>query len=139
MTGYSDEADVVRRHAQRDSNLTYAGIFMVVSGGINILQGVIALANGSYFTIARESIFTSDPETWGWVQLVSGALIVVAGIAVLRRAPWARPVAITLAALSMASQVFFFPGHVFGSMLVIAADGLVIGALTAPGVFERDD
>lgn len=139
MTGYSDEADVLRRHAQRATNLTYAGIFMVVSGGISIVQGVIALVNDTYFTVARQSIFVSEPETWGWVQLVSGAVILVAGILVMRRVPWARPVAVTLAAASMASQIFYFPGHVFGSMLVIAANGLVIGALTAPGVFERDD
>lgn len=112
---------------------------MVVSGGISIVQGVIALVNDTYFTVARQSIFVSDPETWGWVQLVSGAGILLAGLAVLRRAPWARPVAVTLAAISMAAQIFYFPGHVFGSMRVIAANGLVIGALTAPSVFERDD
>ena len=100
---------------------------------------MIALINGTYFTVARQSIFVSDPETWGWVQLISGAVILGAGVAVIRRAPWARPVAVTLAAMSIAAQIFYFPGHVFGSMLVIAANGLVIGALTAPGVFERDD
>ena len=139
MTGYSDEADVARRHAQRAKNLTYAGIFLAISGGISIVQGVIAQVNGTYFTVARQSVMVSAPETWGWVQLISGAVILVAGVAVLRRAPWARPVALALAAISMASQIFYFPGHVFGSMLVIAANGLVIGALTAPGVFERDD
>jgi len=139
MTSYSDDADVERRHAQRDSSLSYAGIFLVASGALSIVQGAIALVNDTYFTVARQSIFVSDAATWGWVQLVSGAVILVAGIAVLRRAPWARPVAVTLAALSIASQIFFFPGHVFGSMLVIAANGLVIGALTAPGVFERDE
>jgi uncharacterized membrane protein len=139
MTGYSDEADVARRHAQGATNLTYAGIFLVISGGISIVQGAIAQVNGTYFTVARQSIMTSDPETWGWVQLVSGAVILVAGIAVLRRAPWARPVAMALAAISIAAQIFYFPGHVFGSMLVVAANGLVIGALAAAGVFERDD
>lgn len=139
MSGYSDEADVLRRHTQRAKNLTYAGIFLAISGGTSIVQGVIALVNDTYFTVSRQSIFESDPETWGWVQLISGAVVLVAGLAVLRRAPWARPVAVTLAAISMAAQIFYFPGQVFGSMLVIAANGLVIGALTAPGVFERDD
>jgi hypothetical protein len=139
MASYSDEADVERRHAQRATNLTYAGIFLVISGGISVVQGVIALVNGTYFTVARQSIFVSDPETWGWVQLISGAVILVAGVAVLRKARWARPVAVALAAISIAAQIFYFPGHVFGSMLVIAANGLVIGALTTPGVFERDE
>ena len=138
MTGYSDEAGV-DRHSKRATDLTYAGMFLALSGGLSIVQGVIAQVNGTYFTVARESIFASDPETWGWVQLVSGAVILVAGIAVLRRAPWARPVAVTVAALSIASQILYFPGHAFGSMLAIAVNGLVIGALTAPGVFDRDD
>src|SRR3954464_8274644 len=139
MTGYSSDSDVEHRVATRSRNLTIAGVFLVLSGALNVIQGVIALVSDTYFTVAGESIFDFDITTWGWAQLVGGVLILVTGIAVIRRMPWARPAALTLAALSMAAAFLFFPGHVFWSMLVIAVDGLVIGAVTAPGVFERDD
>ena len=139
MTGYSSESDVERRVATRSRNLTIAGVFLMLSGTLNVVQGVIALTDDTYFRVSRESIFDFDITTWGWVQLVGGVLVLVTGIAVLRRLPWARPAAVTLAAISMAAAFLFFPGHVFWSMLVIAVDGLVIGAVVAPGVFDRDD
>jgi len=139
MTGYSSESDVERRVATRSRNLTIAGVFLMLSGALNIVQGVIALTNDTYFRVSRESIFDFSITTWGWAQLVGGVLVLLTGAAVLRRMAWARPAAVTLAVISMAGAFMFFPGHVFWSMLVIAVDGLVIGAVLTPGVFERDD
>jgi hypothetical protein len=139
MTSYSSDSDVERRVAKRSTNLTIAGVFLIISGALSVVQGVIALSTDTYFTVSRESIFQSDPTRWGWVQLVGGIVVLITGIAVLRRTPWARPVGVTLAVISMAGAFLWFPGHVFWSMIVIAVDGLVIGALMAPGVFERDD
>ena len=139
MTSYSDGTDSDRRHARRYTDLTMAGGFLVLSGVVSVIQGVIALVNDTYFTVARESIFHSDPTSWGWVQLVGGVVLAVTGIAVVRRAPWARPVALTLAGISMAANFLFFPGRVFGSMLVIAVDAIIIGILIAPGAFEREE
>lgn len=139
MTSYSSESDVERRVATRSRNLTFAGVFLILSGALNIVQGVIALTSDTYFTVSRESIFDVNVTTWGWAQLIGGVIVLGTGFAVLRRAPWAKPVAVIMAILSMAAAFFFFPGHVFWAMLVIAVDGLVIGAVTAPGAFERDD
>lgn len=139
MSSYHSETDVEYRVATRSRNLTFAGVFLILSGALNVLQGVIALVSDTYFRVSRESIFDVNVTTWGWAQLIGGVIVFVTGFAVLRRAPWARPVGVTLAVLSMAAAFFFFPGHVFWAMLVIAVDGLVIGALMAPGAFERDD
>ena len=139
MTSYGDGTDVDRRRAKRGSDLTIAGGVLVLSGVISVIQGVVALSNDTYLTVARQSIFHSEPSTWGWVQLVVGVVVLGTGVAVTRRAPWARPVGVTVAAISMVANFLFFPGRVFGSMLVIAVDALIIGALLAPGAFDRDD
>ena len=139
MSQYRSDADVERRVATRSRNLTLVGVLLMLSGALSIVQGVIALTNDTYFTIARQSIFQTDPTGWGWVQLLGGLVVLGVGVAVLRRAPWARPVAVVLALLSMAVSFMWFPGHIFWAMLVIAVDGLVIGAVTAPGAFDRDE
>jgi hypothetical protein len=139
MTSYSDRTDVDRRRERSATNLTLAGGFLVLSGVVSVVQGVIALANDTYFTVARQSIFQSNPTQWGWVQLGGGLVVLVTGIAVLRRTPWARPVALTLASISMVASFLFFPGRVFGSMIVIAVDAIIIGILLAPGAFDRED
>jgi hypothetical protein len=139
MSSYHSETDVEYRVATRSRNLTFAGVFLILSGALNVVQGVIALTSDTYFTASRESIFNVNVTAWGWAQLVGGVIVFITGFAVLRRAPWSKPVGVTMAVLSMAAAFCFFPGHVFWAMLVIAIDGLVIGALMAPGAFERDD
>jgi hypothetical protein len=139
MSSYHSNTDVEYRVAARSRNLTFAGVFLILSGALNVVQGVIALVSDTYFRVSRESIFDVNVTTWGWAQLIGGVIVFVTGFAVLRRASWARPVGVTMAILSMAAAFFFFPGHVFWSMLVIAVDGLVIGALMSPGAFEHDD
>jgi hypothetical protein len=137
MTSYGSDADVDRLDGARATNLTIAGVVLMLSGAVHLVQGVISLVDDEYFTVSPESIFEFDPTAWGWVQLVGGIVVLVTGIAVLTRASWARPVAVAVAGISMAASFLFFPGHVFWSMLVIAIDGLVIGAVIAPGAFER--
>jgi hypothetical protein len=137
MTSYGSSTDTDRQVGARDTNLTIAGVILMLSGGVHLAQGVISLVDDEYFTVSPESIFEFDPGTWGWLQLVGGLVVLATGIAVLTRTPWARPAAVTVAGISMFTSFLFFPGHVFWSMLVIAIDGFVIGAVMAPGAFER--
>src|SRR4051812_41213509 len=122
MTSYSDGTDSDRRHARWDTSLTMAGGLLVLSGVVSVIQGLIALVNDTYFTVARQSPYQSAPATWGWVQLVVGVVVAATGLAVMRKASWARPVALTLAVISIAVNFLIFPGRVFGSMVVIAVD-----------------
>jgi hypothetical protein len=59
--------------------------------------------------------------------------LVLAGFGALKGATWARVVGITLASLSAISNFFFIPYYPVWSIVIIAADVLVIWALSVYG------
>ena len=73
----------------------------------------------------------SNLDTWGWIYLIVGAVVFVAGIAVFVRARWAFWVG-TIAALVQAFFAFFwiFSPYWPGALVIIALDLLVIYALS---------
>ena len=80
-----------------------------------------------------------DYTVWGWVHLVVGGVAVLAGIGVLSGRTWARVVGIIMAALAAIVNVAFIAAYPIGSMVLIAADVLIIYALAAHGREIRED
>jgi len=77
--------------------------------------------------------FSFDLTSWGWVHLIVGVLVAVAGVFVLRGAVWARTVGVAVAAVSALLNFMWLPYYPVWSILIIAVDVLVIWALTAHG------
>ena len=122
----------------RDKNLTWAGVFLVTVGVVHGIQGVIALVNEEYFTRRTDYLDLFTTTSWGWVHVVVGVLALLTGFGVLRRMGWSKPAAIVLASLSILVAFAWLPFQLVGSLIIMVADCLVIGAVVAPGVFERD-
>ena len=70
---------------------------------------------------------------WGWIHLILGVFVIVAGLALFRGAMWARVVAIALAVISAVGNLAFLSANPVWSAIMIAVDILVIYALTAHG------
>jgi hypothetical protein len=73
--------------------------------------------------------FEIDVTTWGWIHLVMGAVVAMAGLGVLTGALWARVVGIGLVGLSMLDNFLFVPYYPLWSLLIIALEVAVIWAL----------
>ena len=97
------------------------------------MQGLVALFQDDFFVALPNYLLEVDVTAWGWVHLVVGVLVVVAGIAVLSGRVWARTVGVVLAVVSALVNFAFLPYYPFWSMTVIALDVVVIWALTAHG------
>lgn len=110
-----------------------AAVLMMVVGGFNAIQGLVALFQDDFFVALPNYLLEVDVTAWGWVHLVVGVLVVVAGIAVLSGRVWARTVGVVLAVVSALVNFAFLPYYPFWSMTVIALDVVVIWALTAHG------
>ena len=67
--------------------ITFAGIVMIISGGFPILQGLGMLINSNQFPNS-DSVFSQNATTWGWVQLVVGAVVLLAGFGVFSGTCW---------------------------------------------------
>jgi hypothetical protein len=55
-----------------------------------------------------------DITTWGWIHLILGFVVTVAGVGLLAGRSRARVVGITLAVLSAIANFVFIPHHPFG-------------------------
>jgi hypothetical protein len=85
----------------------FAGVLMVVIGGIDFFEGLIAAIRGSYYAITPNQIIVFDTTTWGWLTLIWGIILVLVGFGLLAGASWARWVSIVAVSLNFFTQLGF--------------------------------
>ena len=111
----------------------FAGVMMIIGGSLNAIYGIIAVVNDDWVVWANRSVVYLDLTTWGWVHIVIGGLVALAGIGVFSGNIVARTVGVVVASVSLLSNFFFIPVHPLWALTVITVDALVIWALTAHG------
>jgi hypothetical protein len=113
----------------------FAGILMIMAGVFNAVQGVVALFENEVYVTAPRYVFAFDLTTWGWINLLIGIAIAVAGLGVLAGRIWGRVVGIAITALSMIANFLFLPYYPVWTLLLIALNVFTIWALCA---YNRD-
>src|SRR5690349_6855978 len=113
----------------------FAGVLMIISGVFNAMEGIVALVRNEIYVATPRYLFAFDLTTWGWIQLILGLVVAIAGIGVITGQLWGRLVGITLAALSMLANFAFIPHYPLWSLSIIALNVFVIWALC---VYNRD-
>ena len=109
----------------------FAGVVLIIAGAFDIVSGLWALDHKG--TVGDQVLYESNLETWGWIYLIVGILIVVAGFAVFQRAQWARWVGVLAATVGIIIEFFWMfqtPGR---SLLYIVIAMLVIYGLVVYG------
>jgi len=113
--------------------ITFAAIMMILAGTFQVIAGLVALFENEFYAVTPNYVFEFDATAWGWIHLMIGAVVGLAGFGVLRGNLAARIVGIGVAALSAVSNFMFIPYYPFWSLAVIAIDIFVIWALAAHG------
>lgn len=111
----------------------FAATMMILIGVLHAVQGVVAVANDTFYVAGQEWIFEFDVTTWGWIHLVAGLVVVLAGFFVLTGAVWARAVGVAVVFLSILLNFAWLPYYPWWSLVIIALDIFVIWALTVHG------
>ncbi|WP_433215920.1 DUF7144 family membrane protein [Dactylosporangium sp. CS-047395] len=111
----------------------FAGSMMIVVGIFQVVVGLTALFERTFYILADSYIFGFNVVAWGWIHLALGVLVAAGGGAVLAGQLWGRVLGIVLASLSAIANFLFLPYYPLWSMLIIAADVAVIWALTRYG------
>jgi hypothetical protein len=109
----------------------FAGAIMILIGIYHAIAGLAAIFEDEFFVVGRNYTFDLDVTAWGWIHLIGGVVVVLAGIGIYSGATWARTVGIVLAGLSAVANFFYIPYYPVWAVLIIALDILVILALTA--------
>jgi hypothetical protein len=113
--------------------LAFAGILMVMAGSFQFIEGLVAVANDTFFVVGEEYVFEFDVTTWGWIHMILGVVVVLAGIGLFRGAVWARTVAVLMASLSILANFLWMPYYPVWSLVIITFGVFVIWACVAHG------
>lgn len=111
----------------------FAAFMMVLIGMFQIILGLTALLNDTFLTSFQGHLIVLDYTTWGWIHLLFGILILVAGTSLFHGSRWARIVAIILVTLNLLGQFAFVSVYPIWSIIMMVIDVLVIYALTVHG------
>lgn len=128
------------RHAERQEVsgwaagwLAFAAIMMIVQGVWWLMAGIIALFNNQFFVVGQQYVFQFDITTWGWIHLVTGIVVLLAGIGLFSGAMWARVVGVIVAAIAALIAFAWMPWYPIWGLLLIGISVAVIWAITAHG------
>jgi uncharacterized membrane protein (DUF2068 family) len=87
--------------------VTFAGILMLVIGALDVFEGIIAIVRGQYYVLTANQIIVFDMRAWGWITLIWGVILGLAGFGLLTRHAWARWFAVVVASLNAFEQLAF--------------------------------
>ena len=101
--------------------ILFAAIMMIMAGTFQALAGLVAIFENEFYVATRNYLFQFDATTWGWIHLLVGLIVVMAGFAMLAGRTWGRMVGITLAMVSALANFLCSPYYPFWSLTIIAA------------------
>uniref|UniRef100_J1RXZ5 DUF7144 domain-containing protein n=1 Tax=Streptomyces auratus AGR0001 TaxID=1160718 RepID=J1RXZ5_9ACTN len=110
----------------------FAAVLMIFGGAMTLLEGISAIAKDNVFVTTQNYVFSFNLTGWGWIHLILGIVILLAGIALLSSgATWARVIGVILAGLSALANFLWIPHYPFWAIVVLAIDIFIIWALCA--------
>jgi hypothetical protein len=119
--------------------VVFASVMMMLLGASHALAGLVALMKDDYYLVRSDGLVLEvSYTTWGWVHLILGIVVVVAGVALLRGATWARALTVVVAGLSVIANLAFLAANPLWSAIMVALSILVIYAVTAHGGEARE-
>ena len=111
----------------------FAGTMLLIGGTLSIIYGFIALFNDNWVVFGNTNAVFLDLTGWGWLHVIIGALVVLAGFGLFAGNILARTLGVIVAAVSMIANFLWLPVYPFWAIIIIVIDALVIWALIVHG------
>jgi hypothetical protein len=106
---------------------------LIIYGVVDVIQGIAALVNNEFFVITEEYVFEFNLTTWGWIHLIGGIILILAGAGIFGGSVLARTVGVIMAGLAIVWNFAWLPYYPVWSIIAIAIGVAVIWALTVHG------
>jgi hypothetical protein len=110
----------------------FAGIVMLIIGFIDFFQGLIAVLKDNYYAVTPAGFLVVDVTKWGWIMMIWGVLLVLAGLALAAGQGWARWFTIVVVAVNFFAQLGFLGNSQYPlwALTALALNVVVLYALT---------
>jgi hypothetical protein len=128
------QGDALERKADRW--LAFAGLMLILSGLLNLFDGLWALRRDD--TAVDTLFFENNLDGWGWLYLLLGIALIAAGFAVFARARWAVVFGIAIGLLAATLNFFWIFAFPIATAVVVTLNILVVYALTMYGLPESE-
>jgi hypothetical protein len=116
----------------------FAGALLLVAGGTQIIAGLVGIFHKTFFAVTSSGLVAFNYTAWGWMSLILGIIMVLAGVGIWGGATWARLVGVVLSVLAMLDNFAFITAYPLWSIIGIVLNGFVIYALTMHGAEVRE-
>ncbi len=111
----------------------FASLMMILIGLFHAIAGLVAILDDEFYVATRKYVFQFDVTQWGWIHLIFGVLIILAGVYVMRGSVVARTVGVVMALISAVVGFAWLPYQPIWGVIIIAIAVSVVWALTAHG------
>lgn len=111
----------------------FASILLIMIGVFQAISGLVAIVNDTFYVVGEVWIFQFDISTWGWIHLLIGLALALAGLFLFRGAMWARVVGIVVASIAAIANFAWLPWYPLWSIIIITVSVFVIWALSVHG------
>jgi hypothetical protein len=114
--------------------IAFAGAMLILLGTFHAIAGLVALFDEDYYLVGKGGLVVEvDYTGWGWIHLIIGVILILAGMGLFTGQTWARIVAVTVAMISAVVNLAFLAAYPLWSAIMIAVDILVIYAVLVYG------
>jgi hypothetical protein len=111
--------------------VAFAGTYLAIAGMLNLIWGITALSNKSYFI--ENGLVWSSLNTWGWIAIVVAAVQIVAGGLLFARKIGGVLMAIAIAMSGILLNFLSIGAYPVWSTVAMVCNGLVLWAVTVHG------
>ena len=113
--------------------IMFAAIMMLLIGFFHVIAGLVAIVDDNFYVATKEYVFQFDRTTWGWIHLILGIVVFIAGLSLFKGAIWARTVGVILGVISAVVGFAWLPWYPVWGILIVVIAVSVIWALTIHG------
>jgi hypothetical protein len=114
----------------------FGGFMMIATGMLHVIDGLIGIFRSSFYLVSNNSsqlVVFQNVKTWAWINLIAGAIVMLAGFSLFSGTTWSRIIAVMLAFVSIAINLLAISLYPIWSIIAIALAVLVIYAVTVHG------
>jgi hypothetical protein len=117
----------------------FAAVLMLIAGSFHVIQGLAALLDDGFIPSSIDNYaYDIDIQAWGWMHILTGIVLAVAGAGLLSGALWARLLALFIVVVSGIINFVYIPYQPLWSIVQLTLCGLVIWALLSYQMTDED-
>jgi hypothetical protein len=86
---------------------------MIIIAAIDFFEGLIAVIRDEYYVFGPQQIIVFDMTTWGWITMIWGVILGLAGLGLLAGSSWARWFTIVVGSINIIAQLGSFGNQAY--------------------------